>query len=119
MRVVAKMVTCSLILILMLIPNIGYSKELKKGMRFLDARRLLIKSKWRPVVTHTAKSYTFIGVENELVKAHIEEVESCAVDKAICQFNYKKGNKCLRLFTQGEKIKDMRVYHWSDECPDY
>lgn len=118
MRSFAKKAICLLILVLLAFPSAGYSDELKKGMKFLAARKLLIKSKWQPVNVHKDKDYTFIGVENELIKAHIEEVENCAIDKAICQFNYRKKNKCLRLFTQGERIEDMRVYHWTDECPD-
>ena len=113
----AKKAVCLLVLVLIAFPAMSYSQELKKGMRFPAARKLLIKSKWQPVNVHKGKDYTFIGVENALIKAHIEEVENCAIDKAICQFNYRKQSKCLRLYTQGEKIEDMRVYHWTDECP--
>ncbi len=114
----AKKAVCLLILVLIVFPSACYSVELKKGMKFLAVRKLLIKSKWQPIYVHKGKDYTFVGVENELIVAHIEEVENCAIDKSICQFNYKKHNKCLRLYTQGERIEDMRVYRWTYECPD-
>lgn len=97
-------------------PTAINAKELKKGMLFLVARHLLINSKWQPINVHEGKTYEYIGTENNLVDAHIKEVENCAMDKALCIFNYKKNDKCLRLITQGEEIKDMRVYNWTYEC---
>lgn len=58
------------------------------------------------------------GIDGTLIDAQIMEVESCAMDKAICIFNYKKADKCLRLFTQGEEIIDMRVISWTYDCPE-
>jgi hypothetical protein len=51
-----------------------------------------------------------------LVKRY-KEIESCAIDKSYCIFNYKKEDKCFRLVTFGEKIKEMKVYEWTNDCP--
>lgn len=83
---------------------------IEKGMPFLDARKLLLKDHWIPA------DHEEIGVENDLGRMNINEVESCAMGQAFCIFNYKKNNKCLKLISKGEEVKDMKVYSWSGEC---
>ena len=107
-----------LLLLVIIFPIAAHAQELKKGMQFLSARQLLINAKWLPINVHEGDNYEYIGTENELRDAHIKEVENCATDRGFCIFNYKKSDKCLRLVTQGEEIKDMHVYHWTYECPD-
>lgn len=107
-----------LLLWLMLFPAAIHAKGLKEGMHFLTARKLLFNSAWRPINVHEADNYAYIGIENQLVEAHINEVESCAIDKPVCLFNYKKGHQCLQVFTFGEEIKDMHVYRWTYGCSD-
>jgi len=109
-----KFVTLVLLLLVIAFPTAIHAKELKKGMSFLAARKLLVHKGWRPIKSNA----DYGGTEKILIDAHIEEAESCAMDKAVCRFNYKKGDKCLRLFTQGEEIKDMRVYEWTNDCPE-
>src|SRR5476651_623356 len=90
------------------------AKELEEGMHLIAARKLLISKGWRPIKTNPV----YGGTEKILINAHIKEVESCAMDTPLCIFNYKKDDKCLRLYTEGEEIKDMRVTSWSDDCPE-
>jgi len=92
--------------------------DLKKGGLFSEARAELIEQGWRPVDTHARGAYDAIGVENNLLAAHIVEVESCAIDRPLCIFNYKRDKRCLRLVTQGEDVPEMRVQSWSSRCPD-
>ena len=109
---------CAIIVLLSAFSGAAHSAAIKKGMSFLEARKLLIYSKWRPYNVHEGQDYEYLGTEKELLKARILEVEKRAMDKAVCVLNYRKRNKCLRLFTQGEEIKDMRVYHWNCSCSD-
>ena len=96
----------------------AHSEGLAKGNSFLAARQFLIKHGWHPVVSHKSHGDASIGVENVLIKSHILEVETCAIDKALCIFNYVKGNRCLRVIAQGEAISDMYINSWKDSCAD-
>ena len=95
-------------------PNYAHAEGLKEGMSFLDARKTLISNGWRPILTKPV----YGGTEKILINANIKEVESCAMDTPLCIFNYRKDNKCLRLYTEGEEIKDMRVTSWTEDCPE-
>ncbi|WP_295748375.1 hypothetical protein [Undibacterium sp.] len=108
------------LLLLIFIPLISQSKtmEIENGMSLEKARKLLIKDKWRPVNVHVRDQYEYFGVEKELVERKIYEVEGCAMDKPLCIFHYKKADKCLRVITYGEQIKDMKIDHWTNACPD-
>lgn len=90
--------------------------ELENGNNFLKARNRLLGQKWQPVDLHRHDQYEFLGVEKILRRRKIPEVESCAMDRAICIFNYRKGQQCLRIFTQGEQVDDMQIVHWSTDC---
>jgi hypothetical protein len=98
-----------------------YAKELEIGMPFLDARKLLIQEGWQPV--KTAKSHLL--AEKYFDALHIIEVESCAADAPTCMLNYKKGDTCLSLITNGAEIshtqdikKQTYVSSWDYTCPD-
>ena len=114
----AKKIVHLLLLLVIISPIAVDAKELKKGMQFLVARHLLIDGGWQPINLHKYDNNEYFGATSDLINAHIMEVESCAMDQLFCIFNYKKSGKCLRLVTRGEEIKDMRVYHWTYECPD-
>jgi hypothetical protein len=86
-------------------------------MAFLKARAMLQASGWRPVDVHLDDAYEFIGVEKKLKARHVDEVESCAMDRGLCIFNYKKRARCIRLIARGEEIGGMRVDSWSHACP--
>jgi hypothetical protein len=79
---------------------------------------MLKRKGWQPAKVNKDPYFPYNDIDKKLVDAHIKEVEGCAMDKAVCIFNYKKGDRCFRLFTQGEEIDDMRVTHWTYECPD-
>jgi hypothetical protein len=117
-RCIAKEIVFLVLLSAIVFPATGCAEQLKKGMKLSAARSLLIHKGWRAVNVHQGEPYEYVGIENLLIKANIKEVESCAIDKAVCIFNYKKDDSCLRLFTHGEEIKDMRVTSWSCDCPD-
>jgi hypothetical protein len=114
----AKEIVFMVLLSVFVFPATGCAEQLKKGMTLSVARSLLIHQGWRTVNVHAGEKYEYIGIESLLINANIKEVESCAIDKAVCIFNYKKGNKCLRLFTHGEEVNDMRVISWTCDCPD-
>ena len=118
MRYFAKEIVFMMLLAGIVFPANVYAKQLKKGMTLSAARSLLIHKGWRAVNVHDGEKYEYVGIENVLIKANFKEVESCAIDKAVCIFNYKKGDKCLRLFTHGEEIRDMRVISWTCDCSD-
>lgn len=90
---------------------------LKKGAPFVQARAQLVKEGWRPVNVHAGEDYDYVGIETALIEAKILEVESCAVDRALCIFNYQRGKRCLRVVTSGEELPSMSVESWSSRCP--
>ncbi|MDC8760672.1 hypothetical protein [Janthinobacterium fluminis] len=90
---------------------------LQKDMSFITARKLLLKEKWKPINVHAHDDYALMGVEHELAKRNFKEFDSCSIDYSNCIMRYKRGGECLTVFTIGEKIKYMKVVHWSDECP--
>lgn len=101
-----------LLIVFLIIGCSSFNSEdvaLTPGMLFPDARLVLIRAGWQPNDVHINDGYEFVGVEKKLRDSKIPEIESCAVDKAICIFNYKSGSKCIRLITQGEEISEMRV----------
>lgn len=91
--------------------------EIQKDMSFVAARAMLLKAKWKPFNVHEHDDYALMGVEHELAKRNFKEFDSCSVDYSNCVMRYKRGDECFTLYTIGEKIKDMRVVQWSDECP--
>jgi len=117
-RYFAKEIVFLLLLLFVVFLTTVHARQLKKGMTLSAARSLLTHKGWQAVNVNQGENYEYVGIENLLIKANIKEVESCAIDKAVCIFNYKKGNKCLRLFTHGEVVNDMRVISWTCDCPD-
>jgi hypothetical protein len=67
---------------------------------------------------HRNDDYEYSGAEKELADHQFLEVDSCSMDAgAHCILHYSKGTKCLRIDTVGERLKDMKVTRWTDECP--
>ncbi|MBB5505044.1 hypothetical protein HDG35_001279 [Paraburkholderia sp. JPY681] len=93
---------------------IAHADRVKVAMNFLNARKLLIQKGWHPVQSKTPGEH--IGVENILIRNGIKEVESCAIDRPICIFNYAKKGKCLRLVTTGERVPTMQITDISSSC---
>lgn len=82
-------------------PVLACAKDIKAGMPFIAARKLLLSQKWKPFNVHANKDYQYVGIENVLIKKGFNELENCAIDKPYCIFNYKKSDQCLRLMTLG------------------
>ena len=118
MRNLVKAIIHLVLLLMIVFPIAVHAKELTKGMLFLTARKLVIQKGWQPINIHEGKNFEYMGTDKKLVEAHVMEIEVCAGDRPSCIFNYIKGDKCLRLFTLGEKIQSMRVTSWSYNCPD-
>jgi hypothetical protein len=66
---------------------------------------------------HAKNEYTYIGIENTMLRHSVKGIESCAVDRPVCILHYKKGKLCLRVFTWGEEFKDLKVDTWDRKCP--
>lgn len=84
----------------------------------LRARAKLIKQGWKPTRRHALDKYEYSGAELELVRRKFLEVDSCSSDSSRCVLFYSKDGVCLRMDTIGEKLADMVVTRWTDECPD-
>jgi hypothetical protein len=93
------------------------NEDIKRDMPFKKARARLFKMGWHPVNLHHGKDHEFIGTEKLLEKARIFEFESCAIDRALCIMNYKRGKRCLKVIVRGETLQAMRVDSWDSECP--
>lgn len=91
---------------------------LRSDMSFTRARALLLKDNWKPVPMHVADNHEYDGAEKELVRRKFVEVDSCSSDSARCILYYRKANRCLRLDTIGEHVREMKVVRWTNECPE-
>lgn len=91
--------------------------SITEGAKFVSARQALLKQGWKPLNVHQKDGYEYIGVEHDLIKANFKEVDSCAVDRALCIFRYKRKAQCLRVLTKGEEVPEMVVSSWSNDCP--
>jgi hypothetical protein len=102
-------------------PILVHAQALEHGMTFPAARKKLLHHGWEPVITNKLNSdeidYKLIGIEKILRRNGFDELESCAVDRSLCIFNYRKNGKCLRLITKGEDPSRLTILSWSSECP--
>lgn len=87
---------------------------IKEGMSFLTARKALIRAGWQPSPTALGD----FGVENAIKRKGFVEIESCTVGVQFCSFHYTQKERCLRLATVGEEIKQMKVYSWYFDCSE-
>ncbi|MGY2439840.1 hypothetical protein [Pseudomonas sp. SDO52101_S400] len=87
------------------------------GEPLLAARSKLIKQGWKPTRMHTRDGYEYSGVERELAARNFLELDTCSFDSSRCILFYSKKGACLRVDTMGERLKDMAVTRWADECP--
>lgn len=90
---------------------------LHKNMSFFTARKILLKEGWKPINVHADDNYTPMGIEHELAKMNFKEFDSCSIDYSNCIMRYKRGSRCLTVFTIGEEIKFMKVVDWNSDCP--
>ena len=92
----------------------GKKLPLKIGEPFVAARAKLLKLGWKPELTHVNDEHE--GVENTLIEHKYGEVQSCAMDRAICILQYKKKHGCLQLYTKNEEIRDLVIQGWNFKC---
>ncbi|MBV4458928.1 hypothetical protein KVG96_13285 [Pseudomonas sp. COR58] len=88
------------------------------GESLVTARSKLIKQGWKPTPMHTRDGYEYSGVERELAARKFLELDTCSFDSSRCILFYSKKSACLRVDTIGERLKDMTVTRWADECPE-
>jgi len=67
----------------------------------------MIRQGWKPRVTNdTYTDGTKVkasGDARDMLDAGFVEIETCTgTDDNVCWFNFKKGNRCLRIITIGE-----------------
>ena len=99
------------------LPIAAHAEAPKIGMNFLHARKMLILDGWSPIPAVVPEG-GFIGIENQLIRSGVGEVNSCAIDKAACIFYYKRRTNCLKVETEGEVVNNMRIAHLSHTCPN-
>lgn len=71
----------------------------------------------RPMRRHATDGYEYSGAELQLTGRKMFEVDSCSMDSSRCILYYSKKGKCLRIDSIGERLRDMTVTRWADECP--
>ncbi|EEF26806.1 conserved hypothetical protein [Ricinus communis] len=86
------------------------------GAPFTTARAKLYAAGWRADPAAHAATGDYDGVDRLLVHAGYFEVDYCSLGKTFCVLQYIRGNACLRLHTQGEEIRLMKVERWTDDC---
>lgn len=91
---------------------------LKVGEPFTTARAKLYADGWRADPLAHAASGDYMGLERQLMQSGYSEVDYCSLGLSFCVLQYTKGKTCLRLQTQGEQIRFMKVDRWSNECRD-
>jgi len=89
---------------------------LNTGDRFITVRTKLYADGWRADPAAHASTGEYDGLDRLLVQAGYAEVDYCSVGKSDCVLQYTKGSACLRLHTQGEEIRSMKLERWTDEC---
>jgi hypothetical protein len=57
-----------------------------------------------------------LGTERVLQQAGYRAVSHCAMDRAVCQLNYRRGAQCLTVWVDGEEPASMRVSSSSRSC---
>lgn len=93
---------------------------LKAGTSLPQLHHGLMQAGWQAVPqTNSQGSHAPeepIGTEKELLQAGYREVSHCAMDRAVCQLNYRHGTRCLTVWVEGEEPADMKVSHSSRSC---
>lgn len=89
---------------------------LHTGELFTAARSKLYSDGWMADPAAHAATGEYDGLDRLLVQAGYSEVDYCSVGKSFCVLQYTRGNACLRLYTQGEEIRSMRVERWTNAC---
>lgn len=97
---------------------------LKKGRLYAAARVALRRSGWVPVRPEDRSADDLaansFGDAGDMIAAGLTEVMICGGTGAnICEFRWKHGDRCLRVFTRGEYIQNKSPRldsHWVESC---
>jgi hypothetical protein len=99
--------------------------NIKRGMMFLDARKVILKSGWAGIIIHKSASEDSDAQDyldeqaRPYYKLGVHEVDSCAGGShPTCLFHYRKKDECLTVVTYGETPHDSFVTHWMNTCGD-
>ena len=95
---------------------VGDVSFLQKGMKISQAHKLMTHHRWKTNSSHRRVSERMSMAEVKLFRMGIRSIDSCAVDAPVCVFLYKKNGECLRIFTTGEEVPQMRVDYWIRGC---
>lgn len=119
---ITKIVWATLLLVLSfsVMKMTEWTDSLREGGSFLQGRHYLLSHGWQGVVTDKTKEMRGNELTDFLTKAHIEEVESCAMDRLTCIFKYKKKKQCLKVIadTDDHDVKKMKVIKIASSCTD-
>jgi hypothetical protein len=113
---VKRCLTCILIFVSCSTAAHPTSLALHVGDAFTTARTRLYAEGWRADPLAHLGTGEYMGLDRELVQNGFDEVDYCSVDKSLCVLQYIKGETCLRVHTQGEHIRGMKIEGWSDAC---
>ena len=97
---------------------------LKKGALYAAVRPALRRSGWLPVRPDERSADDLaansFGDAGDMMAAGLTEVMICGGTGAnICEFRWKHGDRCLRVFTRGEYIQNKSPRldsHWVESC---
>lgn len=84
------------------------------GRDYASARKMLIKDRWVPV-RHTEIQTM---EHDRKIQRKYPEMDSCAIDKPVCSFSFKRAGKCARIITWGEEMKAFKVDAVVHDCLD-
>jgi hypothetical protein len=84
------------------------------GRDYASARKILIKDNWIPA--HYVELQTM--EHDRKIQRKYPEMDSCAMDKPVCSFSFKKAGRCMRVITWGEEIESFKVNAIVHECLD-
>lgn len=84
------------------------------GRDYASARKILIKEHWVPV--HHSEVQTM--EHDRKIQRKYPEMDSCAMDKPVCSFSFKKIGRCMRVITWGEEMKSFTVTAIVHDCLD-
>ncbi|WP_256240845.1 hypothetical protein [Pseudomonas sp. MRSN 12121] len=88
------------------------------GEPLVAARAKLVGHGWLPTPMHARDGYEYSGVERELAAHRFFEVDTCSFDSSRCILFYSRKGTCLRVDTLGERLNEMTVTRWTEECPE-
>ena len=95
------------------------SPVLKEGMSLQRAYKAIVAQGWRPNPGAFSRGSGMSGLQKKLFVRGFTAVEDCAVDQPLCNFKFKKNGQCLQITSEGEAIRELKLYHWTHDCePD-